>query len=314
VLRVLCWPGMPAAAALAEAARRIGTTVTTEVVASNERLEARLREARFDVAFPSDYLVERLVARGELLALAPPQALVAQLAPWAREAAHDPGCRWSLPFAFGTTGYLCTAELAGARGWSDLLDPRPGIRVSMLDEVREVVGAALIAAGHSPNDASATALAAARDRLLRQRPSVARYDSSDFVGPLLRGEVASHQAWSGPAAAAVREHHGLRYVLPVEGANLWLTAGAVPAGATAPEAARQLLFALCDPELAALTTRAEGYATPNDAARARLDATLRGDRTLFPPPEILRHCSTFRDLGEDETRLVRLYEEVVGAS
>jgi spermidine/putrescine transport system substrate-binding protein len=314
VLRVLCWPGMPAAPALGEAARRIGTTVTTEVVASNERLEARLREDRFDVAFPSDYLVERLLARRELLALEPPQALVAQLAPWARAAAHDPGCRWSLPFAFGTTGYLCTAELAGARAWADLLEPPPGVRVGMLDEVREVVGAALIAAGHSPNDASAEALAGARERLLRQRPSVARYDSSDFVGPLVRGEVAAHQAWSGPAAVAARRHEGLRYVLPQEGANLWLTAGAVPVGARRPEAARQLLFALCDPELAALTTRAEGYATPNEAARARLDATLRRDRTLFPPELTLRRCTTFRDLGADEARLVRLYEEVATAS
>jgi spermidine/putrescine transport system substrate-binding protein len=305
---------MPAAAALAEAGRRIGETVAAEAVASNERLEERLREARFDVAFPSDYLVERLVARRELLALDPPAHLVAQLAPWAREAPHDPGCRWSLPFAFGTTGYLCTAELAGARGWAELLAPPAGVRVGMLDEVREVVGAALLAARRSPNDASAAALAGARDRLLRQRPSVARYDSADFVGPLVRGEVAAHHAWSGPAAAAVRAHDGLRYVLPREGANLWLTAGAVPAGASRPEAARQLLFALSEPELAALTTRAEGYATPNEAARARLEPSLRRDETLFPREQVLRWCTTFRDLGADEARLVRLYEEVAGAS
>src|SRR5690349_12035777 len=214
---------MPAAAALAEAGRRLGEPVIAEAVASNERLEARLQEERFDVAFPSDYLVERLVARGALAPLEPPEHLLAQLAPWACAAVHDPGCRWSLPFAFGTTGYLCTDALAGARGWTDLLAPPAGVRVGMLDEVREVVGAALLAAGRSPNDASDAALAGARDRLLRQRPSVARYDSEDFVGPLVRGEVAAHQAWSGPAAAAARAHRGLRYVLPEEGANLWLT-------------------------------------------------------------------------------------------
>ena len=91
-------------------------------------------------------------------------------------------------------------------------------------------------------------------------------------------------------------------------------AGAVPAGAARPEAARQLLFALCDPELAALTTRAEGFATPNEAARGRLDAALRRDATLFPPEAVLRGCTTFRDLGAAEARLVQLYEEVAGAS
>jgi spermidine/putrescine transport system substrate-binding protein len=313
-LRVLCWPGMPAAAALAEAGRRIGCDVVAEAVSSNERLEARLGEERFDVAFPSDYLVERLAARGDLLALEAPEAIVGQLEGWARDAAHDPGCRWSLPFAFGTTGFLCTAPLDGAGAWADLFAAPPGVRVGMLGEAREVVGAALIAAGRSPNETSGEALEAARRRLLDQRPSVARYDSDDFVGPLLRSEVAAHQAWSGPAAAAVRADLRLRYVLPSEGANLWVTTGVVPAGAPRPDAGRQLLLALCDPELAALTTRREGYATPNAAARARLPEELRRDETLFPPEAVLRGCTTFRDLGADEARVVRLYEEIATPS
>jgi spermidine/putrescine transport system substrate-binding protein len=312
-LRVLCWPGMPAAEALAEAGRRLGVEVRAEVVASNERLEERLRAAPFDVVFPSDYLVERLVARGELLALEAPGELVERIAPWAREAPHDPGCRWSVPFAFGTTGYLCDGRLADARSWTALLDPAPGVRVGMLAEVREVVGAALIAVGRSPNDASPAALAGARELLLRQRPSVARYDSEDFVGPVVRGEVAAHHAWSGPAAAAVREHPGLRYVVPAEGAGLWITSGAVPAGAPHPQRARRLLAELTDPALAALTTETEGYATPNETARDLLPERLRRDAALFPSAAVLRRCAVFHDLGEREALLARVYDEVVAA-
>lgn len=309
-LRVLCWPGMPAPEALAEAARRIGVSVSAEEVASNERLEERMREAPFDVVFPSDYLVERLVGRGELLELEAPARVTGRIAGWARDAAHDPGCRFSLPFAFGTTGYLCDARLPEARAWMDLLRPPAGTRIGMLAEVREVVGAALIALGLSPNDAGDEAVGRARALLLAQRPHVAQYDSDDFVGPVVRGAVAAHQAWSGPAAVAVRAHAALRYVVPDEGAALWITTGAVPAGAEHAEAARALLLELADPALAALTTRIRGYATPNEPARERLPPALRDDRTLFPPDAVLRRCHAFHDLGDAEARLVRVYEEI----
>ncbi len=309
-LRVLCWPGMPAPEALAEAARRIGVSVSAEEVASNERLEERMREAPFDVVFPSDYLVERLVGRDELLELEAPAEVTGRIAEWAREAAHDPGCRRSLPFAFGTTGYLCDARLPEARTWMDLLRPPAGTRVGMLAEVREVVGAALIALGLSPNDAGDEAVGRARELLLAQRPHVEGYDSEDFVGPVVRGEVAAHHAWNGPSAVAVRAHAGLRYVVPDEGAALWITTGAVPAGAAHPEASRALLIGLADPALAALTTRARGYATPNEPARECLPPALRDDRTLFPPDAVLRRCHAFHDLGDAEGALVRVYEEI----
>jgi spermidine/putrescine transport system substrate-binding protein len=310
-LRVLCWPGMPAPEALAEAAHRLGVSVSAEEVASNERLEERM--GPFDVVFPSDYLVERLARRGALLELDLPAAVTGRIAPWAREAPHDPGCRVSLPFAFGTTGYLCGERLPDARTWMDLLRPPAGTRVGMLAEVREVVGAALIALGLSPNDAGDEAVGRARELLLAQRSQVVGYDSDDFVSPVVHGAVAAHHAWSGPAAIAVRSHAGLRYVVPDEGAALWITTGAVPAGSAHPEAARALLMELADPELAGLTTRTRGYATPNEPARERLPSAVRDDRTLFPAAAVLERCHAFRDLGAAEARLVGVFEEVTRA-
>jgi spermidine/putrescine transport system substrate-binding protein len=312
-LRVLCWPGMPAGEALAEAAVRAGVQLEVTVISSNEDLEADLAASPFDLVFPSDYLVERLAGRGALLELDLPAVVLGRLAGWAREAPHDPGCRWSLPFAFGTTGYLCDARLGPADSWRELLAPAGGMRVGMLSEVREVVGAALLAAGRSPNDVSPAALDAARALLLEQRPRVARYNSDDFIGPVVSGEVSAHQAWSGPAAAAVREHPGLHYVIPAEGAVLWVTTGALPIAAPDPEGARRLLLELADPALAAQTTLRNGYATPSKAARALLPVVLREDRALFPSEATVRRCTALHDLGADEARLEALFGEVVAA-
>lgn len=312
-LRVLAWPGMPAPEALEEAGRRLGATVEAGVVSSNERLESLMDAAPpFDLVFPSDYLVERLAAAGRLLRVDDSGLPVERLAGWARTAIHDPGCVRSVPFAFGTTGYLCGGALAGATTWAEVFSPPPGTRIGMLGEVREVVGAALVALGESPNATGPAALAAARDLLERQRPHVARYDSDDFVGPVLEGSVTAHHAWSGPAAQAVRGRPEFRYVVPEEGAVLWITTAAIPADAPDPDLSRRLLRELMDPELAVLATRRFGYATPNDAARRLLPGDLREDRVLFPDADTLARCHVLRDLGPDEARLAGAASWVAG--
>src|SRR5438105_12689523 len=121
---------MPALEALDSAAKRLGCPVSASVVASNEALEAELDRAgehSVDLIFPSDYLVERLAASGRLLPLDHDALPVEHLSDWSFSAAHDPGCRWSVPFAFGTTGYLTCLERATS--WEDLFDPPRGRRV-----------------------------------------------------------------------------------------------------------------------------------------------------------------------------------------
>jgi spermidine/putrescine-binding protein len=305
---------MPSPEALAEAGRRLGATVEVDVVASNELLEERMAaHGPYDLVCPSDYLVARLRAAGRLHDLDGAGLPLDRLAGWALEAEHDPGCRVSVPLAFGTTGYLCDEGLPGAGSWRALLEPGDGVRVGMLDELREVVGAALIALGHSPNATGEAELRAARELLERQRPQVARYDSDDFVGPVAAGEVAAHHAWSGPASRAVRADPRLRYVVPAEGAILWITSVAIPADAPDPDASLRLVGELMDPVLAAITTTAFGYATPNAAARALLAPELRHDPALFPDELTLRRCHALRDLGAGEALVAAVWSAVTRA-
>lgn len=304
-LRVLAWPGMPGDESLAEAGSRLGKAIEIEVVSSNEELEGRLGgDPPFDLIFPSDYLVQRLAATEGLVEHTLPATALQRLASWALEADHDPGCVWSVPFAYGTTGYLCDVS-AGRCGpsWRSLFDPAGCGRVGMLAEIREVAGAALIATGHDPNDVTTEALAAARDLLELQLPRVARYDSDDFVSPVVEGEVSTHHAWSGPASLAVRAHRRLRYVVPREGAIMWITAAAIPAEAPEPEISQALIAELMDPVLAARTTQLHGFATPNEAGRDLLPEGLRDDPALFGDDGTLARCYRLSDLGADEGRL-----------
>lgn len=315
-LSMLIWPGMPADEALDAVEERIGVRVEAVAIATNEQLEERLRAGeRYDVVCPSDYMVERLAARGELLRL--DDGLLpgrAHLAAWARDPVYDPGERFSVPLAFGTSGYLYDRELLpGAGGWSALFDPPAGVEVGMLGELREVIGAALLASGLDLNAADEGSLARAEELLAAQARAgaVRRFDSDDFVTPVTAGLVAAHHAWSGPASVAVRGVERLDYAVPREGAVLWVTTAAIPAGCERPELAHAAIEALLDPAIARRTVEANGYATPNAAARALLAPELRDDPVLFPDEQTVARCSIVRDLGAAaDRRLERLWERV----
>jgi len=311
-LRVIAWPGMPDKAAVEIAAARLGHTASVEVVASNERLLEALNVGEpADLVFPSDYLVQVLASSDQLVVLDENRIPLERLTGWARETPFDPNNRYSVPFAYGTTGYICDARIPAGDSWQQLFAPPAGVRVGMLDEAREVVAAALLSAGWDANACSEEALAVATSVLESQRQVVAKFDSDDFTGQVSSGELAAHHAWSGPAAHAVRAApKSLRYVVPSEGAVFWVTCGSVPTAARDPELSHALLAELMDPELAVLSTANAGLATTNIAARALLPATLREDTSLFPPEAVVARCTVLHDIGAQQRGVEETFSAV----
>lgn len=299
-LRVVVWPGMPDSDGLQEAAQLIDRELEVEVISSNEDLELLLeQDDPWDLITPSDYLVENLVRQGRLAELDPQNVLQRDvLAGWCRSPEYDPSESYSFPLAFGTTGCLYDSRrVKDCRSWSDFFDPAPGVKVGLLAELREVVGAALVFSDHSPNSVDPTALDTVAAVLAKQRPAVASVSSDDFTGPVRDGKVGIHQAWSGPASMAVRQTPGLSYSIPEEGALLWVTTAAIPINAADPEGARGLLNALIRPEIAKLAVERGGYSTPNDPARRLLPTELQNDPVLFPTLDIINRCKTLRPLS-----------------
>lgn len=298
-----------------EVERRLGLELEAEVISSNEDLESRMDDCgSYDLVFPSDYMVERLSGHRRLARLDLDRLpSLRNLDPWVSGRPYDPEGARAVPLAFGTTGYLYDRSRVGEQdGWDALFDPMEGVPVGMLSELREVIGAALIAAGHPPNETAEGPLSEARGLLEAQARSVVRYSSDDFVGPVADGDVAVHHAWNGPSSVAVRAHERLRYVVPREGAVLWITTGAIPVDAPNPVDAHVVLENLLDPEVARPTVERYGYSTPNAATRRLLSPALKDDPVLFPDADVLDRCEALRDVGpEGLRRLEGLWSEVL---
>lgn len=308
VLRTIVWPGMPDRSALARAAEATGRDLEIVVVSSNEELERLMTErGPWDLVTPSDYMVEKLVAAGRLIELDPEGRLDRnRLAEWCRRPEYDPDERFSWPLAFGTTGILFDRELIpGSLYWREFFQPASGVKVGLLSEIREVIGAALLAIGRPPNSTDPMDLAAAQELLERQRPAVGSISSDDFTGPVIRGEVSMHQAWSGPAAAAARGHQRFGYAVPEDGALLWVTTAAIPADAVDPAGARRLLENLIKPANGRLAVENGGYSTPDEQIRAVLPDPVGADPILFPDPEVIRRCDRLVSIDETAEQALR---------
>lgn len=156
-----------------------GVRVTLETFDSNENMLARIRAGNsgYDIVMPSDYAVDIMVKEG--LAAELDKSVLTNLSnmnPDYLAQPFDPENRYSIPYFVGTTGIAYNQKYfpTPPDSWAALFDPaqleKVRGKVSMLDDEREAIGAALIYSGLKINDSSPEALAKAQEVLETQKP------------------------------------------------------------------------------------------------------------------------------------------------
>jgi spermidine/putrescine-binding protein len=319
-LRLFTWAEYDVPELFDEFAALHGVRVITDFYPSNEDLLARMLVggAPFDVIVPSDYMVTIMMEEGLLLPLdhAALPGLV-DLAPEFASPAYDPGLISSVPFQWGTTGLGINVELLGdvTPSWRLLFDPEvagalPG-RVALLDDPREVLGAALHLLGLDPNTTSEADLDAAATLVSEARPWIAAY-TSQYAELLVAGEVVVAQGYNGTFLAAFGDDPRFAYVVPEEGATVWTDNLAIPTDAAHPCTAHAFLAFMLDGERAARLATLTGYASPNAAAAAYLDPAMLADPAVYPPAEVRERLRFLVDTGDFEVRWSDAFERAKG--
>ncbi|HVR79087.1 MAG TPA: spermidine/putrescine ABC transporter substrate-binding protein [Acidimicrobiia bacterium] len=245
---------------------------------SNEALLAQMQAgAVYDVIVPSDYMVGIMIQNG-LLAPMNTEAVpnLANLAARFTELPYDPGNQFSAPYQYGTTGLGVNLSVVGEDfepSWALLFDPEltstfPG-GVSVLNDPRETMGAVLKYLGYSLNDTDLTHLQEAADTIAEAQVGIATFDSDQYGPALVNGEVAVSHGYSGNMIGAIgdaEDPDNYAYILPEEGATLWIDNMAIPANAEHPCTALTFINFLLDAQNGAALTNYNYYGSPNEAA------------------------------------------------
>ena len=312
-LAVYNWSDYIAPDTVADFERETGIRVTYDTYESNEELLAKLQSGArgYDVVVPSSYLIPAMRASHLLMALH--RELLpnfANIDPIFVDPPWDPANAHTVPYHWGYTGIAYrrdrVRDLDASQGvW---FDRRWRGKMTMMDDVREVVGAMLIWRGRSPNSVDPAELAAARDDALRAKANLRAYKSAPVKADLIAGDVWVAQLWNGDATQAMVEQPQIGFAFPREGSQLWADNLVVLADAPHPRAAHAFLDYVLRPEVGAAIADATGYGTANRAAAARQPHPIP-----YPSAEELRHLAYQEDLGAHTADWDRIWTEIKSA-
>lgn len=295
--------------------QKSGIKVHYDTYDSNEALLEKMMSgvADYDVIVPSDYMV-RIMIKQNLLEkldharLPNMKNLVARF----QNPPYDPNNDHSVPYVWGTSGigYNKTRVTETVDSWSILWNPKYKNRILMLEDQRETFGAALKWKGYSLNTTDPAQLNEAKGLLLQQKPLVKTYTSSNFDEILLSGDVWLAHGWSGQLAKAADQNKDLAYVVPKEGATIWVDNMAISSVARHKDEAYEFISFCLDPQIGAEIVNYNGYASPNEAARQYIKPQYLNDPARYPDEATLSKCEFIQDLGETSQVLDRFWTEI----
>jgi spermidine/putrescine transport system substrate-binding protein len=212
--------------------------------------------------------------------------------------------------------------MAAPTTWAALFEPDPQApyygRTTMLDDVREAFGAALIYLGYDPNSTDEAQLRQAQQVLIKAKAGLAGFDSTTFHTLLGSGENLLAHSWNGSILRAQELSPGeinLNFVVPQEGGITWIDNLCIPANAPADQklAAEMFINFLLRPDIGARLSQRNYYASPNEAAEAFLDKDFLSNPVIYPPANVIDKLHYLLALGETEATYLRLWNEIKAA-
>ena len=335
VVNVYNWSDYIDPQVLEDFTKQTGIKVQYDTFDANETLETKLLAGKsgYDIVVPSAYFLERQIKAGVFQKL--DKSKITNIANvWPdiakRLAVYDPANQYAVNYMWGTTGigYNVKAmrERLGPQGkidsWDIVFKPDKLAKfkdcgVHMLDSADDIVPAALHYLGLNPNSTDEKDLQRAADLLLKVRPSVRKFHSSEYLNALAGGEICFVVGWSGDIkqaqkrAAEAKNGVEIGYVIPKEGAQMFFDNLAIPKDAAHVAEAHAFIDYLLKPEVAAKNSNLVAYANGNLASQKFIDKAVLDDPNVYPDAATMKRLYTVSARDQKSQRVLnRLWTRI----
>lgn len=291
-----------------------GIKVNLDTYGTNEELLAKIQSgaAGYDIVFPSVHMRD-IMQKLDLLHDAKVNTLdgFENIDPENKRSKVDPESSYCLPYAWGAVGiFYNKAEAGEITSWEDFFAlPDQGKKITMLDDLRETIGVALIMNGHSVNTTDSEELKEAEEWLLERADKISAF-SYDIVPLVQAGDIAAGHWYVGATLYTLEEPDKLGFVIPEEGATMYQEDMCILKNAPNKENAIKFMEFYLQPEIAALNTLQQVNGTPNVPARDLLPPELKANPNTNPSPEVISKLQIFEDLGKDLRKYNRIWTRV----
>ena len=271
-----------------------GVNVTYDTFESSEAAVARLRTGNpgYDIVVPAGSDVARLIE--EELVIPIDKSKIPNLANISDVlvgAPFDPDNEYSVPYQWGTIGigYNQTAVGEEITTWEQVFN-YPNRTVAWLEDRRAMLGVAMLMLGHDPNTTEAAEIDEAMQFLIDNGSNVLYIAGDDGQELLARGEADIVVEYSGDIFQIIDECgcEDYVYVIPEEGANIWVDTMVIPVGGQNPDLAHVFIDYILDPQVGADISNYTAYASPNQASidAGLIDEALLTDPAIYPDEEL----------------------------
>ena len=308
---------------------RCGCRLKQDYYSSNEELLAKLAAGAsgYDVLVPTGNAVQTLIRQN---ALRPAdKSLLPNLRnvkPEFLDNRFDPGNRYSVPYAYSITLIGYNRQKMEELGlptdtWAVIFEPRhlEKVRgkVTVLDDQRELIGAALKYLGYSVNETDPERLRQARDLILRAKPYWAAFNASSYIKELTVGNIWLAHGYSNDMFQAQQDAQkaqrpfAIAYSTPKEGAVLAIDSMVLHGSGRRPDLAHRFIDFMLEGRNSADLTNLIGSGNPNADAMVHIREDLRSNPAVFPDADQRKRLEMLTDHDRKTRRLMnRMWIEI----
>ncbi len=291
--------------------------VTLDTYDGNETMYAKLAtgNANFDMVVPSSDYVSIMIGQDMLSPIDHSKIPnLKNIDPivmnFIQEAGYDPGNQYSIPYFMGSTGINVNTAFVQDRSESWRIFERADLkgRMSMMNDMRDVLGGALKVLGYSGNSTNPDEINRARDLILKEwKPNLLKFDSETFGK-----DFAAKNTWvaQGYAEVVLNELEGDQkdhtFYIPKEGTMITLDSFVILKDAKNKEAAHQLINYMLRPEVHAYVADMFYYPVIIPEAQQY--------RKIVPPygiSTLLERSEIRKDIGEAVRLYTQAWDEVL---
>jgi spermidine/putrescine transport system substrate-binding protein len=285
--------------------KEFNVRVIYDEFASNEDMYAKLKSggSGYDIVFPSADYTSIMIQQNMLEKI--DKSLIPNLVnidPFVlKNAKYDSNMEYSVPYYFGAAGICVNTDKVPKyeRSWSIFAREDLRGRMTMLDDMREVMGDALAFYGYSVNTTDKAQIARARDLINNSwKPNLVKFDADAFGKGFANGEFWVVQGYPEVVFEEIAEDEKMLantvFFFPMEGGPAYIDSMCILKGSKNIKLAHQFINFIHKPEIYAEFADEFGFpATANVPARK-----FKRRAPMYEAEELLNVEIKF-DLGSD---------------
>lgn len=287
--------------------------VVYDVFSSNEEMYAKIQAGAtgYDITFPTNDYVEVMKKAGLLEKLDKSQIEnIKYLDPeWVKRITYDPGLEYSLPYVLGATGIAVNKKKVKNYPRDFSIFERTDLKgkMALLDDMREVLGSALMMLGYSPNSINPQELQQAKALVLKWKQNILKFDAESFGKGFANGEYWVVHGYAENIFEELDDNmeKDVEFFLPTKGCQMYIDSMVILKSSKNKKLAYQFVNYIYRPEVYAKVL--DFVKTPS----IHLEATKYRKAPLRYKVEDMKNCVFKGDLGEGIDFQNKIWQEIM---